>query len=256
VPRLRPDPALPWERQPEESDPAYEAFSVYRDMPLTPYRDGGQELPGRPRSNREVARRLHKGRSLIDRWGSRHAWVERCRVYDADLDRERLSAQRHAAVAAVRQHAQLAAAAVGSIGLPLRALSKPQQLYGDDGQLLRNEDGAPLTRDRSADLEAMTTPALLLLMRQVASLLPVVIAIRMDALGNPNEPLPEVPEWGQDPETEEHTTPDRMLEILRAAEESGVLQLTAGLTREAEQAAEVEAAHLGDDVSLANGHAP
>lgn len=248
--RLKPHTPLPWERQPEESQQAWEAFLIFRDMTKT--QEGRQ---GVVRSNRETARRVGKNRALMDRWASRHNWRARAAAMDADEDREHRAKLRGQALAAVTQHAQLAGAAVGAVGMPLRALTKPQILTDENGETLLNEDGEPMTRDRQYDLERMMTPALLLLMRSVAAVLPAVIQIRMDALGNPHEPLPDLPEWGVDPDDEiEVTTPDRMLDIIRAAEESGILDL-AGASRDAELAAVAQAdALIATDANGRSGH--
>lgn len=241
------DYLLPWERQPEESDPAWEAFLVFRDLPFTPYKDeDGRDQPGRPRSQREAARRVGKYRSLIDKWATKHAWQARARAHDADLDRDRRAKLKSQALAAVVQHGQLAGMAVRAVAMPLSALAKPQILTDNEGNTLLT-DGVVQTRDRQFDLERMATPGLLLLMRQVASVLPAVIQIRMEALGNPHEPLPEVPEFGAAPEESEVTTPDRMAELLAAMGESGLLG-AAGMTPAAEAAAALEAE------VLANGH--
>jgi hypothetical protein len=237
---------LPWERQPEESDQAWDAFVVYRDTPLDP--DPNARTV---RSNRETARRVGKTRALMDKWATRHSWKARALAYDNDLDRERRAKLRSQALAAVTQHAQLAGLAVRGIAMPLQALSRPQILTGPDGETLL-VDGVPQTRDRQFDLERMATPGLLLLMRQVAALMPTVITIRMDALGNPHEPLPEVPEWGAPEDAPEVTTPDRMRELLDAMGESGLLT-HAGMTPQAEQAAVAEALDLVQGNGSANG---
>ena len=242
------DYTLPWERQPEESEPAWDAFVVYRDLPYTAYRDeANQQQPGRPRSQRECARRVEKSRSLIDRWATTHAWQARVRAYDADLDRDKRAKLRHQALAAVTQHGQLAGMAVRAVAMPLAALAKPQLMTDAEGNVIVNEDGNPVTRDRQQDLEKLATPGLLLLMRQVAGVLPAVIAIRMDALGNPSEPLPEVQEFGAAPSEQVETPPDRMRELLQAMDESGLLQ-AAGMTPavEAEAVEEAEALTNGD----------
>lgn len=64
----------PWERQKGESEKAYEAFLVYRDM-------------GPERSTRAVAQKLGKSVSLIQRWSRDKDWQERVRAYENDLDR-------------------------------------------------------------------------------------------------------------------------------------------------------------------------
>jgi hypothetical protein len=65
----------PWERQKGESEKAFEAFAIYRDM--------GQE-----RTIAAVVKRLEKSRALIDRWKDRWEWKERVRAYDNELERE------------------------------------------------------------------------------------------------------------------------------------------------------------------------
>lgn len=62
-----------WERQKNESQQAYEAFVVYRDL-------------GAERSITRVVQELNKSRALIGKWSSRFKWVERCRAYDNHLD--------------------------------------------------------------------------------------------------------------------------------------------------------------------------
>lgn len=64
----------PWERQKGESEKAFEAFAIYRDM--------GQE-----RTIAAVVERLKKSRSLIDRWKDRWEWKERVRAYDNELEK-------------------------------------------------------------------------------------------------------------------------------------------------------------------------
>lgn len=65
----------PWERQQGESEKAYWAFAIYRDM-------------GEKRTIAAVVNQLQKSRSLIDRWKDRWDWVERVRAYDNYLDKE------------------------------------------------------------------------------------------------------------------------------------------------------------------------
>ncbi len=54
-----------WEKQPDESEPAFAAFRIYRDL------EQGQ------RSITRVAQECTKERSLIARWSSRHSWQQR-----------------------------------------------------------------------------------------------------------------------------------------------------------------------------------
>lgn len=65
----------PWERQKGESEKAFEAFSIYRDM-------------GTERTITAVVKRLGKSRNLIDRWKDRWDWKERVRLFDNDLEKQ------------------------------------------------------------------------------------------------------------------------------------------------------------------------
>lgn len=65
----------PWERQKGESEKAFEAFKIYRDM-------------GEERTISAVGKRLEKSRNLIDRWKERWNWKERVRAYDNELEKQ------------------------------------------------------------------------------------------------------------------------------------------------------------------------
>lgn len=60
----------PWERRVDETPVAYAAFTEYLDQ-------------GGDRSTERVAHRLGKSKTLMDRWSSRHDWVERSRKWDS-----------------------------------------------------------------------------------------------------------------------------------------------------------------------------
>jgi hypothetical protein len=70
--------AEPYDRQPQETDPAWEAFVLYRDL-------------GTDRTLAQVAKDLGKSTTLIEGWSARHNWVERCGLWDARVDQERRS---------------------------------------------------------------------------------------------------------------------------------------------------------------------
>jgi DNA anti-recombination protein RmuC len=59
-----------WDRRANETGPAWEAFRTYLDQ-------------GSGRSHAEVVRRLGKSTALIERWSSRHDWVDRVAAYEA-----------------------------------------------------------------------------------------------------------------------------------------------------------------------------
>lgn len=99
----------PWERQIEETAPAYAAFDFYLRA-------------GAARSVTKVAAECNKSRSLINRWSAQHRWVRRAAAWDADLNaeyrRELVEAQRtlaHRHLAVSRQALAKVAAAVAGI---------------------------------------------------------------------------------------------------------------------------------------------
>jgi len=63
-----------WERQPEETTRAFEAFVIYRDM-------------GANRSIRKTAQELNKNCTTIAEWSSKYDWVKRVAAWDAEQDR-------------------------------------------------------------------------------------------------------------------------------------------------------------------------
>lgn len=67
-------PEKPWERQKSESEKAFEAFRIYRDM-------------GDSRTLIAVAEQLQKSYTLIRRWSKAWNWSERCLEYDNELQR-------------------------------------------------------------------------------------------------------------------------------------------------------------------------
>lgn len=101
----------PWERQKKESEKAYEAFLVYRDL-------------GAKRTFAAVAEQLQKSGSLIRRWKDRWEWTERVRAYDNELEKEarakavsdrKKMAERHIGIAAQLQKKALEALACLSV---------------------------------------------------------------------------------------------------------------------------------------------
>lgn len=111
----------PWERQPGESDQAWEAFTIYRDMPL------GEA------SHRQVAAQLGKAPQLMHRWSSRWEWVERRQTWEAEQDRRRAEAMSNEQVEMARRHATNAAAYMRSLLTPAEELIK--RIRSNNGSL-------------------------------------------------------------------------------------------------------------------------
>ncbi len=77
---------LPWERQEGESEPAYKAFALYRDMPsgsraVDAVADILKPMPGGPLEGRRRAWRR------LSAWTQQWRWTERVASYDAEQDR-------------------------------------------------------------------------------------------------------------------------------------------------------------------------
>lgn len=68
-----------WARREGETEPAFEAFRVYRDM-------------GASRNQIAVAEVLGKSQQLLSRWSAKHEWVERARAYDNHRDADNADA--------------------------------------------------------------------------------------------------------------------------------------------------------------------
>lgn len=86
----------PWERRPDESEKAFEAFSLYRDM-------------GSKRTIAAVAEKLQKSRQLIQRWQKRYEWAARINAYDNDIEKKAHEALKKEAVEIRKTHLQIAA---------------------------------------------------------------------------------------------------------------------------------------------------
>ncbi|CAB4912179.1 unannotated protein [freshwater metagenome] len=131
---LSPDP---WERQPDETTKAYEAFAMYRDQ-------------GARRSVRAVARESNKHVTLIGRWSSAHHWVERAAAFDADTQRQEIEAWQKQRRDSARRRAKLgqalqdkAAARLQTIDLDVINATQVAQLAREGARLEREAFGEP-----------------------------------------------------------------------------------------------------------------
>jgi hypothetical protein len=91
--------AAMWERRAGESAKAFAAFGVYRD------------LPAAERSAVRVASEFGRHVRLIERWRSRHRWVERAAAFDSERDRRKREAMLEETAEMGRRQAADAAAA-------------------------------------------------------------------------------------------------------------------------------------------------
>jgi hypothetical protein len=118
-----PEPDLPdpvWERHPKESAPAWEAFSTWRDLPVT------------ERTYTRACEILGKSRSLLSLWAIRFRWQERGRAWDRERERAYANGQLLEIQRMGERHAARAAAAIDALMVPLvvvaRRISDPRSM--------------------------------------------------------------------------------------------------------------------------------
>lgn len=101
------DNVMPWERQPKETVPAWEAFKTYRDL-------------GMKRSTANVQRTIGKSKRLIDGWSSKKNWVARCAAWDREQDRIGREARTKEIRDMHRRHTKLAMGGLAAVAHSLK----------------------------------------------------------------------------------------------------------------------------------------
>lgn len=124
-------PDQPWDRQPKESGPAWEAFRIYRDMGLT-------------RSITKVSAEVDKNRQLIGRWSKTHTWPLRAIAYDKFCDREWQLTMQEEAAKANKKAALIAAKMIARVEAATDFLA-----FEDAGELARVFDVATKIQARA-----------------------------------------------------------------------------------------------------------
>lgn len=109
-----------WERQQKETDPAWEAFQIYRDM-------------GESRGLRAVAQKLSKSTALINRWSARHKWVARCEDYSRWQETQKRKAKEKALAEQGRREITLGKG-LQALGQAQIARFKPQTIINEEGE--------------------------------------------------------------------------------------------------------------------------
>lgn len=163
----------PWERQPDESDAAFDAFAKYRDM-------------GRDRSLRKVAQQVGKDFSLMGRWSKRWSWNRRAYEYELFLDRKAREETVREIGAMAKRHAQQAQLFMAALSLPATALMQRVQREPDfiDRLIAGCEDVDSQGRrilNTSRTMEVMDT------LRKFAEAFPKVAQIERLARGEPTD---------------------------------------------------------------------
>lgn len=127
----------PWERQPEETTKAFEAFRVYRDL-------------GSERSIAKAGKQLGKNRVTLEGWSSKFNWVERAAAWDAEQDRIARMEQIKAIKAMRNRHAGMAKAMIVKAGRALNRIPDDEIKASDISRMI--EVAAKLERISRGDV--------------------------------------------------------------------------------------------------------
>lgn len=96
-----PDPDYAaYERQSKESDPAWEAFQIYRGL-------------GLDRTLAQVAKTLEKSPTLIGKWSGDWGWRQRVEAWDREVDRKTRQAELKAIGEMRKRHVKMAVSLQG-----------------------------------------------------------------------------------------------------------------------------------------------
>lgn len=150
------DAAFPWERQPKETEKAYEAFLVYKNL-------------GPGRTFTAVAKKLHKSCTLVRRWATTWKWKERVELYDRENDRKAQREAQEAQKEMVRTHIKIGGALQKKA---LQALDKldPEEMgpgsikefirLGTQLERLNRNQQIQATEEKASDIASLFTSVL------------------------------------------------------------------------------------------------
>ena len=151
----------PWEKQPDETSKAFQAFVIYRDLNLE------------DRSYAKVAQLLTKSRQVITDWGSKYHWQARIDEWEREFDRIKLKAKLDAIEKMNERHASQSVAISRTLFVPVEALLKKM-----------NSPDWPKTLQEMQDQPAMV---LIEMAKSVASVMPNIMKMERLARGEPSE---------------------------------------------------------------------
>lgn len=129
------DTILPWERQPKETEKAYEAFLIYKNA-------------GPGRTQIDTARRLKKSYRLIKQWAKEWDWKNRVALYDRDVEQKAKAAAEKEQKAMIARHIKIGIQVQGKALEGLKNL-KPEKMGAISVQALL-DFGTKLERDSRA----------------------------------------------------------------------------------------------------------
>ncbi|SDO86188.1 hypothetical protein [Selenomonas ruminantium] len=118
------DSAYPWERQPGETEKAYEAFSIYKNF-------------GPGRQVIAVARTLQKSYTLVRRWRKQYGWEERVAAYDRENDRKEQLEVQKARKKMIERHIKIGTSIQGKALQALEKMKPEEMKPADIREFLR-----------------------------------------------------------------------------------------------------------------------
>ncbi len=113
-----------------ETDKAFEAFRIYRDM-------------GSERSIPKVAQQLTKSHTLLDRWAGKYSWSTRVKAYEDYLDNLAIEGAENARREMADRHIQLSGMLQSVSTAKLEEWQKQVQAWQQDPQLNQLPDLTP-----------------------------------------------------------------------------------------------------------------
>jgi len=193
-----------WERVSGETQKAFEAFCIYRDM-------------GASRSLRKVADQLGKSSRLIKKWSSLNGWVKRTTAYDDYMDRKARGVVEGKLEDINTEHLTMIRGARESVMVPLQAL------------LTRIEKARESEKDPFADFDDKPLDKLLDMARPYVKLVLDVIKLERLMYGLPTETIKAEGTIGHEVSHDikivneyiESLTQDELVRIINDARRSG-----------------------------------
>lgn len=120
----------PWERQPGETEKAYEAFLFYKNL-------------GPGRTLAETSRKLPKNYQTLKEWKAKWKWEDRVIAFDRENDRQEQRKLQHERVKMVKRHINLGTYLQVEA---LKAIKRKAKEADDDKE--GNGEGLPLSMAR------------------------------------------------------------------------------------------------------------
>ena len=108
----------PWERQPGETEKAYEAFLIYKNL-------------GPGRTFKSVADKLQKSYTLIRRWKEQGEWESRAADYDRENERKEQIATQQARKKMIERHIKIGTSLQGKALQALETIA-PEEMKPQD----------------------------------------------------------------------------------------------------------------------------